>query len=118
MAASEASKFQHWAIVEVMGHQTFAGYVTEEAIAGKGFVRIDVPEVPTQAAFTRYCGPDSIYGIQPVSEELARAIAVRLNRAPVSVYVPELYPPQEPKALPHGEDEPDAFRPDDPFQDD
>ena len=81
--------------------------------------------VPTQAAFTRYQGGDSIYGIQPVSEELARLMAERLNRAPISVYVPELHRPRPAAPLPAGDDdeEPlfsdgsDTERPEDPFGD-
>lgn len=37
--------FDQWAIVDVMGHQRYAGRVTEETLAGAGFIRVDVPEV-------------------------------------------------------------------------
>lgn len=41
---SEKQTFDCWAIVEVMGHVTMAGRVTERAIGGQSFIRIDVPE--------------------------------------------------------------------------
>jgi hypothetical protein len=40
----EEDIFKTWAIVEVMGHQTFAGFVQEQVIAGTAMLRIDVPE--------------------------------------------------------------------------
>jgi len=42
---SDSKTFESWAIVEVMGHRQFAGYVSEQAIGGASFVRVDVPEV-------------------------------------------------------------------------
>ncbi len=38
--------FDTWAVVEVMGHNTYAGRVTEQAIGGASFIRVDVPEIP------------------------------------------------------------------------
>jgi hypothetical protein len=60
---SEAKTFDCWAIVEIMGHVTMAGRVTEQAIGGQSFIRIDVPEVGNQQAFTRFYGPGAIYGL-------------------------------------------------------
>ena len=36
-------KFDHWCIVELFGHNQIAGKVTEQAIGGQSFVRVDVP---------------------------------------------------------------------------
>lgn len=74
---SIAEPLAEWAIVEIMGHRSFAGWVTEKIIAGKGFIRIDVPESTTfdnkvQPAFTKIFGTDAIYGISPCSEKAAR----------------------------------------------
>lgn len=67
--------FEQWCIVEVMGHQRIAGRVTEEVIAGQGFIRVDVPEIRGQSSFTRYYGTGSIYAITPTDEETARRAA-------------------------------------------
>lgn len=79
---TEQNKFDQWAIVEVMGHRTYAGRVFDETIAGKGFLRIDVPETPTTQAWTKLLGVDSIYAITPCSEQTARQSAGRLHATP------------------------------------
>ena len=48
---SEA-EFKTWAIVEVMGHVEYAGFVTAETIAGSAMLRVDVPEVKDRTALT------------------------------------------------------------------
>jgi hypothetical protein len=62
-----AEKFEQWCILEIMGHQTFAGLVSEQAIGGASFVRIDVPEADGLPAFSKCFGAGSIYCITPVS---------------------------------------------------
>lgn len=79
--------FAGWAVVEVMGHKTYAGQVREEVIAGTAFVRIDVPETSRKPAYTKYIGTGSIYAISPTSEAAARIAAMRLDEPPVNVYV-------------------------------
>ena len=94
----DQARFEEWALVEVMGHQSFVGYVTETQIGGAAMVRVDVPEVPAtetrpgEPAFTKYFGGGSIYSITPISEEFARAAAARRRDKPHNIYVPELYP--------------------------
>lgn len=80
--------FHQWAIVEVMGRQSYAGLVSEETIAGHQFVRIDVPPVDgvPDSAVTKLFGPSSIYSITPVSESVARLRAARSCEAPMSVW--------------------------------
>lgn len=89
-----------WCIVELLGHRQFAGFVSEQAIGGTSFVRVDVPEVfaerqdGTRAglsqevlpAFTKLLGAGSIYAISPCTEETARAFASRLQTRSFSVY--------------------------------
>ena len=60
-----------------------AGRVTEQVIAGQGFVRVDVPATPEQAAFTQLYGPGSIYAITPTTEEIATAFVARNVGAPI-----------------------------------
>lgn len=86
---TEQSKaFEGWAIVELFGHNTVAGYMTEQSIGGGAFIRIDVPAVnEDHPAFTKFYGDKAVYAITPVSEEVAKAAIQRLQVRPVSSYV-------------------------------
>jgi hypothetical protein len=53
--------------LEVMGHLSFTGKLSEEEIAGTLMVRVDYLEGET--ARTRYFGTASIYSITPMSEQ-------------------------------------------------
>lgn len=79
-------KFEQWCIVDIMGHQRFAGLVTEQTIGGASFVRIDIPGTDKQPAFTKCFGASSIYCITPVTEEVAKAMAASLKQAPLNVW--------------------------------
>ena len=81
-----ATTFEQWCILEIMGHQTYAGMVTEQTLGGSSFVRIDVPECQGIPAFSKLFGAGSIYCITPVTEEIARMRAASLRQAPLSVY--------------------------------
>lgn len=74
--------FKTWAVVEVMGHVEFAGYVQQENIAGVHMLRIDVPQTSRIPAFTKYISPSALYGITPCSEETARARAESQQKEP------------------------------------
>lgn len=80
-----------WAVVEVMGHKRFAGWVTEQVIAGTGFVRVDVPGVgegeQAIAAFSKFFGTKSIYAITPTDEETARRMAGAIRETPIDRWV-------------------------------
>jgi hypothetical protein len=78
-----SEKFDQWAIVEIMGHQRLAGRVTEQAIGGSSFVRVDVPEVGGCPPFTKLLGSSSIYAITITDEETARAAANSLRQKPL-----------------------------------
>jgi len=97
---TDAKTFESWAIVEVMGHRQFAGFVTEQAIGGASFVRVDVPAVDCDGeplpAFTKLLGAGSIYAISPCTEETARAFAAKSRQRSFSVYeAPRLPAPAE-----------------------
>ena len=85
-ASTTAAQFDTWAIVEIMGHQKFAGRLTEETIAGCGMLRLDVPAVGDLKGFTRYFNVSSVYAITPCDEALARQMAEGLKRQPLSLY--------------------------------
>jgi len=87
-----------WAIVEIFGHQRIAGWMTEQTIAGHGFIRVDVPEIRNEhkdattieggviAAHSKLFGPGAIYAINPVDEALARIAAKNIRHAPVTPF--------------------------------
>lgn len=77
------NKFEEWALVELFGHQKIVGKVSEATLAGGAFLRVDVPEFNGESAFTRYFGPGAIYSINPVSEQVARDLAMRYRNQPV-----------------------------------
>lgn len=81
-----ADKFKAWAIVELFGHQRIAGKLTEQAIGGASFIRVDVPAFEDSPAFTKLYTQGAIYGVTFVSEQIARAAAQSFRLAPVSVY--------------------------------
>ena len=80
-------KFDSWAVVEVFGHSRFAGRVTEQAIGGCAFVRIDVPELladghyEARPGFTKLFTQGAIFSITPCTEETARRAASQFRSA-------------------------------------
>ena len=81
---SENNDVGFWAIVEIMGHKRYAGYVGEQVIGGASFVRVDVPDQDGYKAFSKLFGAQSIYCITPVSEDAAKAAAGRLKEQPMT----------------------------------
>ena len=102
MENTEQKSFDCWCIVEIFGHQKYAGRVTEQTIGGCSFVRLDVPELPERKsvrwgreetqlavpAFTKLFGQGAIYSITPVDESVARAACDSMRVEPVTVYIP------------------------------
>ena len=83
--------FDEWAKVELFGHQVIVGRVTEATLAGGAFLRVDVPEVNGNPAFTRFFGPSAIYSITPVAEQIARDLLQVYRKEPVTRYeLPQL----------------------------
>lgn len=82
-----------WAIIELMGHQTIAGQITEVQVAGCPMLRVDVPAVPADAhhdaitAYTRFFGAKAVYSIIPTDELSAHHAVAHLRARPVSPYV-------------------------------
>lgn len=83
-ASNENKSFDEWAVVEVMGHVTYAGRVTEQSIGGGSFIRVDVPSVNDRPQFTKILGHGSIYCITPCTESVAREAAARQYRTPMA----------------------------------
>ena len=94
-AQPSPAAFESWAIIEIFGHQKYAGKVSEFAIGGCNFVRVDVPELiarrpqePAMPAFTKLFGNGAVYSITLVSEDVARRVAATIRPEPLNVYIP------------------------------
>lgn len=81
-----SDQFEAWGIVEIMGHQRIAGRISEQAIGGTAFVRVDVPASEDRQAFTKMFGSGAIYAISITSEETARVAANRFRETPMDAW--------------------------------
>lgn len=79
--------FESWAIIELFGHNTIAGFVSEQEIGGSSFVRVDVPETKEQPKFTKFFGHGAIYAITPTTEDIAKIAAEKIIMRPVSYWI-------------------------------
>jgi hypothetical protein len=82
----EQEKFDLWCVVELFGHSRIAGKCTEQNVAGVNMLRVDVPGSENKAEFTRFLSAGAIYAINPVTEEVAKAVSKNLESSPVSVW--------------------------------
>lgn len=78
---TDSKDFEGWAILELMGHRKLAGELREATIAGKAFIRLDVPGEPP---VTQFYSADAVYCITPSTEELVRAFSKRTSPAPIA----------------------------------
>lgn len=78
--------FEQWCLVEIFGHQKYAGKVSEQQIGGCNFVRLDVPATARSKPFTKFFGQGAIYSMTPIEEDVARSLADSYDQKPVSVY--------------------------------
>lgn len=83
---AESVEFREWCIVDIMGHQRFAGLCTEQTLAGRAMLRVDVPKTAHQPAFSVLFGGQAIYSITPTTEELARSVAESVKQTPLTAY--------------------------------
>lgn len=100
----EGKSFNCWAIVEILGHKRFAGFVTEQSFGIAALIRIDVPETEQPerrtwqgtmaarktAAYSKLIGVGSIYCITPCTEDVARKVAtvIEADNDPIPVALP------------------------------
>lgn len=92
--------FSGWAIVELFGHNRIAGEISEQEIAGASFVRVDVPAVGSQPAFTKYYHPSAVYAITPTDERTATVAAEHFLCRPI-----DRWSLPDPRALPGPDDD-------------
>ena len=76
------TKFDEWAILELMGHRRLAGKVSDAVIGGGAFLRIDIPGEDGKQT-TQFYSPGSVYCITPTTEEVARQVAKQSQPTPV-----------------------------------
>lgn len=69
----EAQRFEAWCIVELLGHKTLAGLVSETMIANTWFFSIQIPHITGNR--TELFAPGAVYRIRPCTEETARAVS-------------------------------------------
>lgn len=81
---TDPSKF--WALIELFGHSQIAGEVSEFTLGGESFIRVDVPAVGEQHAFTKMYGGKAIYAISPMDKEGALALVGCLDAKPIQPY--------------------------------
>jgi hypothetical protein len=105
-----AEKFEHWGIVELMGHQRASGRLTEEVIGGANLLRVDVP-TDAHNFRTVYYGSSAIYALHITGEEEARRMAARSGARPPFAY--EIEGSQLRPAIARNGDD-DNFEEDDP----
>lgn len=88
MNETKEATYEGWAIVELMGHRRYGGRVREQSMFGANMLRIDVPNGDGDADgfTTHFYGGQTIYGLHPTSEELARALAKRSRPEPISAW--------------------------------
>jgi len=90
------TRFESWAVVELFGHQRVAGRVSEQAVGGCNFVRVDIPK--GDGFYTRLFGNGAIYAINVTDEAAARLAAERFVSQPA--YAWELERAQQRLAAP------------------
>jgi hypothetical protein len=85
----DGQKFEQWALVELFGHQRIAGRVSELAIGGCAFVRVDVPELPATdekpavQAVTKLYSQAAIYGMTFLDEAACMVFVRQLRIEPI-----------------------------------
>lgn len=75
---SAAAAPEEWAIVEIMGHLQRAGRISEVERFGARLLRVGVPISETEYVTELFSG-GAIYRLRPATEEVARAVALRLG---------------------------------------
>lgn len=80
---TEPTKFEGYAVVEIMGHVRVAGMVRQENVFGQALIRVDVPAIDTHPAFTRYYHPQALYSLCPCDETTALAVAKHERHPPI-----------------------------------
>jgi len=136
------AKFEGWAVVEVFGHQKYAGFVTTEAFGQAVLFRVDVPPLPERErvttyyghdddgksvppgstvkevavqGYTKYFGPGAIYAMTPCTQEAAEKAVASIQPRKVSLVS---LAPDAAVLPPHQDEDDDESDDDHAFDDD
>lgn len=82
---SESFTFDGWADIQFMGHRRLIGKVRTDQIGGTAIFVVETPN-DTDGFDTEIYAASALYALRPISEQIARAIAKRINPAPVNPY--------------------------------
>lgn len=111
MSEQKQASFEGWAVVEVFGHQRYAGYVTTEAFGQAVLFRVDVPPLEERErlskhyeyvddksippgstvkeaavqGYTKFFGPGAIYALTPCTQEAAEKAVAAMQSRDISV---------------------------------
>jgi hypothetical protein len=133
MTELQQAHFEGWAIVDVLGHQRYVGYVTTEAYGQAVLFRVDVPALEERervtvrpghhgasgqylpagtvvkegavAGYTKLIGSGSIYTLTPCTKEAALAAVEAMQPRPLMNLV--LPPGRQLGDRPEDDDDPD-----------
>lgn len=94
MSETTEEQYEGWTILELMGHRRIIGYMKQQEIAGRAFLRVDIPSEPP---VTQFYGAEAVYCLTPTTEETARRACTLSRIAPVSQW--ELPAPQPGKPV-------------------
>lgn len=84
--SEQTNQFEAWGLLELFGHQKLAGKLSEQTIGGVHFIRIDVPAIESEPAYTRFFTQGAIYGMTVLTEDTATKLAGYLRAKPVQAY--------------------------------
>ncbi|MGD9886184.1 MAG: hypothetical protein AB7U95_39445 [Reyranella sp.] len=80
---TEQERYEGWTIVELMGHRRIGGLVSEQQIAGAGFLRVQVFGSNNEPIAEQLYSPQAVYCLTPTTEGIAKAVADRGFEGPV-----------------------------------
>lgn len=107
-----AATFEGWAVLEIFGHQRYAGFVTTEAFGQAVLFRVDVPPLAERErvtkhygydddgksippgstvkeaavqGYTKYFGPGAIYAMTPCTQAVAEEAVEAMQSRKISI---------------------------------
>jgi len=79
-------KKEFWCICSLLEHNQLAGFLSEYTMGGSSFLKLTVPETSKQPEWTRLFKDNSVYSIDPCTEEVARYRAEQINVSPMAIW--------------------------------
>lgn len=112
MEEQKQSSFEGWAVLEIFGHQRYAGYVTTQMFGQAALFRVDVPPLEEREretkhyeylvdgqsippgskvkeaavqGYTKFFGPGAIYAMTPCSQDVATRAVEKMQPRSLSI---------------------------------